>query len=278
MTMALVGFLNYVCMHILEYPLYSLSTVLTFLVVGYAIAIKFGGVEEDEREEIESVKFLVIVFLSMFMGPQFPLVLGVCLLMEGQMWPCYNYAIFMSLLSKCVWWWLGNRYEYSGVDILKTYVYSDSYAIALNALSLIVYLNSPFLLNFTLLNCRLLIPKSREEIVKIQTYELFSIVQFEGSLADEYQAMPFSAEFVKYLQSSNMKFTAVLLLGLISSIWTTLYNNEKILFTVVCVPVLVLISLVTLTTLLMVVLILAYYESKIKQEHYQEVVNTNDTL
>jgi hypothetical protein len=62
----------------------------------------------------------------------------------------------MSLLSKCVWWWLGNRYEYSGVDILKTYVYSSSYAIFLNGLSLVVYLNSPFILNFLLLNYRLL--------------------------------------------------------------------------------------------------------------------------
>ena len=58
------------------------------------------------------------------MGAYYPLVLGVCLLIEAQIWRCYNYAIFMSLLSKCVWWWLGNRYEYSGVDILKTYVYS----------------------------------------------------------------------------------------------------------------------------------------------------------
>lgn len=67
----------------------------------------------------------------------------------------------MSLLSKCVWWWLGNRYEYSGVDILKTYVYSDSYAIFLNGLSLVVYLNSPFVLNLVLMNCRLLSEKEK---------------------------------------------------------------------------------------------------------------------
>lgn len=69
----------------------------------------------------------------------------------------------MSLLSKCVWWWLGNRYEYSGVDILKTYVYSSSYAIFLNGLTLVIYLNSPFILNFVLLNYRLLSLQPRIE-------------------------------------------------------------------------------------------------------------------
>lgn len=90
------------------------------------------------------------------MGPHFPLILAVCLYIERQTANCYNYSILMSLLSKCVWWWLGNRYEYSGVDILKTYVYSSSYAIVLNGVSLLIYLNSPFILNFVLLNCRLL--------------------------------------------------------------------------------------------------------------------------
>lgn len=61
-----------------------------------------------------------------------------------------------------------------------------------------------------------------------------------------------------------MKYCGVLLLGLVSSIWTTLFNNEKILFTVVCVPVLVLITLVSLSTLLLVVLLSLHYESKLK--------------
>lgn len=90
------------------------------------------------------------------MGLHFPLILIGCLLIEQSASKCHSFAIIMSLLSKCIWWWLGNRYEYSGVDILKTYVYSDSYAIFLNGLSLVVYLNSPFILNLVLLNCRLL--------------------------------------------------------------------------------------------------------------------------
>jgi len=69
-----------------------------------------------------------------------------------------------------------------------------------------------------------------------------------------------------------MKFSGVLLLGLVTSVWETIYNNEKILFTVVCVPILVLISLVTLTTLLMVILASFYYESKIKHQ-YEKVTS-----
>jgi len=69
-----------------------------------------------------------------------------------------------------------------------------------------------------------------------------------------------------------MKFSGVLLLGLVTSVWETIYNNEKILFTVVCVPILVLISLVTLTTLLMVIVASFYYESKIKHQ-YEKVTS-----
>ena len=70
---------------------------------------------------------------------------------------------------------------------------------------------------------------------------------------------------VDQLEEANMKFSGVLLLGLVSSVWTTLYNNEKILFTVVCVPVLVLISLVTLSTLVLVLILSYYYQGRATQ-------------
>ena len=97
------------------------------------------------------------------MGVYFPLILVVCLSIERQASSCYNYSIMMSLLSKCIWWWLGNRYEYSGVDILKTYVYSQKYAIFLNGISLIIYLNSPFIMTFSLLNRRILSKRDQIE-------------------------------------------------------------------------------------------------------------------
>jgi hypothetical protein len=77
---------------------------------------------------------------------------------------------------------------------------------------------------------------------------------------------------VSELEEHNMKFSAVLLLGLVTSVWETIYNNEKILFTVVCVPILVMISLVTLSTLLMVIVASFYYESKIKRQ-YEKVAS-----
>lgn len=64
------------------------------------------------------------------------------------------------------------------------------------------------------------------------------------------------------------------MLGLVSSIWTTLFNNEKILFTVVCVPVLVLIALITLSTLLMTLGLLAYFGRKVKSEYHQLELET----
>ena len=127
----------------------------------------------------------------------------------------------MSLLSKCVWWWLGNRYEYSGVDILKTYVYSDSYAIALNAFSLIVYLNSPFILNFALINCRMLTPTSKGGL-RLEEIPLGPSSSQLSSATPSTQQKPYSAEFVAFLQCNNMKYSGVLLLGLVSSIWTTI--------------------------------------------------------
>lgn len=66
-----------------------------------------------------------------------------------------------------------------------------------------------------------------------------------------------------------MKYAGVLMLGLVSSIWTTLYNNEKILFTVVCVPVLVLITLITLSTLALVISVSCFYGRRRKNEYHR---------
>ena len=140
----------------MQNQMHAISISQTLMIVAFSFLLWLADLSSQEKQLRNNIRFLVISFLSVFMGPHFPLILAVCLYIERQTANCYNYSILMSLLSKCVWWWLGNRYEYSGVDILKTYVYSSSYAIVLNGVSLLIYLNSPFILNFVLLNCRLL--------------------------------------------------------------------------------------------------------------------------
>lgn len=153
---AFLSYTNYLFTHLVQKPIYEISIIQALIIIGYVAVLCSGHLESTARGQSSDVKFIVINFLSVFMGPHFPLILAVCLIIEQQVANCYNYAIIMSLLAKCVWWWLGNRYEYSGVDILKTYVYSQSYAIILNGVSLVIYLNSPFILNFVFVNCRLL--------------------------------------------------------------------------------------------------------------------------
>lgn len=59
-------------------------------------------------------------------------------------------------------------------------------------------------------------------------------------------------KFLSFLTKSNYKYTGVLLLGLDTGLWTSIINNEKLLFTVLCVPILVLTTVITLTTLIIV--------------------------
>jgi hypothetical protein len=150
----MMSYINYIAVNCAREPIYLISNAQGLIIVAWFLSFCFHSAHHPDFSSSETVKFLGINFISVFMGLHFPMIIIVSLWIERQISNCYNYTIIMSLLSKCIWWWLGNRYEYSGVDILKTYVYSDKYAVFLNGLSLVVYLNSPFILNLILINCR----------------------------------------------------------------------------------------------------------------------------
>jgi hypothetical protein len=61
----------------------------------------------------------------------------------------------MSILAESAWWWMGNRYEYSGIDVMKSYIFCPKYIPFLNAICLVIYLLSPYLLIFSMINYRL---------------------------------------------------------------------------------------------------------------------------
>jgi hypothetical protein len=58
----------------------------------------------------------------------------------------------MSILAESAWWWMGNRYEYSGIDVMKSYIFCAKYIPFLNAICLLIYLLSPYLLVFSMIN------------------------------------------------------------------------------------------------------------------------------
>lgn len=45
-----------------------------------------------------------------------------------------------------MWWLLGNRYEYSSIDIKKSFVFSQNFIMGLNAAVLLFWYVSPFIL------------------------------------------------------------------------------------------------------------------------------------
>lgn len=57
---------------------------------------------------------------------------------------CYPY--FCYLVSHYVWWVLGNRYEYSSIDIRQSYIFSTTYHSYLNPTCLCVHMMAPYLL------------------------------------------------------------------------------------------------------------------------------------
>jgi hypothetical protein len=44
-----------------------------------------------------------------------------------------------------MWWLLGNRYEYSSIDIRKSFVFSQEFVMGLNAIVLLFWYVSPFM-------------------------------------------------------------------------------------------------------------------------------------
>jgi hypothetical protein len=60
--------------------------------------------------------------------------------------------LFFSFLAEALWWFMGNRFEYSGVDAIKSYIFSQEYNPTLNGISLFIYVISPYLTVFLLRN------------------------------------------------------------------------------------------------------------------------------
>ena len=58
------------------------------------------------------------------MGPFAPISVAACLIFDSYLHICYNFPVLMSLLAKLVWWYYGMVYDYSSVNIQRTYVYS----------------------------------------------------------------------------------------------------------------------------------------------------------
>lgn len=98
-------FANYILTHALESQIYPFTVIHSLAIIGLAAFI--GLFEEHTPEEF---LFLVVNYLSAFMGPHFPVILVVCLLIEREIAGYINYAAIMGLLAKCIWWWIGNRY------------------------------------------------------------------------------------------------------------------------------------------------------------------------
>ena len=106
--LCVVSYINYNCSHILNDPFYLLSIFQTIAIIAGAFLMTYRWI--TPRSLFLFKRILVVTLLSLFMGPNFPIVIAATLIIENSMWRCYNYAIFMSLLAKCTWWWLGNRY------------------------------------------------------------------------------------------------------------------------------------------------------------------------
>lgn len=97
---AFLIFCFYISAYVLSNTMHFLAQLQSLLILCYIVSFWVVGV----KISVEEIKFLSIGFLSIFMGPQFPVVLGVCLILDKCLQYCPNYAVLMSLLAKIIWW------------------------------------------------------------------------------------------------------------------------------------------------------------------------------
>ncbi len=65
--------------------------------------------------------------------------------------------ILVSLIAEYMWWILGNRYEYSSIDISKSYIFSVSFDLYLNAIGLVLWFVAPYLIAIVYVDQRIYI-------------------------------------------------------------------------------------------------------------------------
>lgn len=79
MIIAVLSYLNYIFSNLLKSPIYEVSIIQTITLIGYTVILCLGEMSSEERSLGDNLKFIVINFLSVFMGPHFPLILAVCM-------------------------------------------------------------------------------------------------------------------------------------------------------------------------------------------------------
>lgn len=78
MLIAVLAFSFYISAYILGRTMHSVAQLHTVLIVWYIMSFWVLRI----KASVEDIKFITIAFLSVFMGPQFPLVLLVCLILD----------------------------------------------------------------------------------------------------------------------------------------------------------------------------------------------------
>jgi len=141
----LLSYINYVSTYYSHQSFYLLRICIVFIIAAWLIFSKINA----------HYLFVIFNFLSLFLGPAGPIILSACYCIEKHCSSMNAYPLIMSMLAESAWWWMGNRYEYSGIDVMKSYIFCGEYIPYLNGLCLLIYLLSPYLLVFFLINYRL---------------------------------------------------------------------------------------------------------------------------
>ncbi len=51
-----------------------------------------------------------------------------------------------------MWWILGNRYEYSSIDIKKSYIFTNHFSLWVNAIGMILWFTGPYIIALVLVD------------------------------------------------------------------------------------------------------------------------------
>ena len=117
---------------------------------------------------ISTSNFLVLTLSTLWLGRYGPVIIGVV----WCWWRLYKDIkgqgqLIFGLVAECIWWWMGNRFEYSGVDALGSFVFSAEYSPWLNSIGLAVYLVCPQLIFLELLSFQIKEQGHSKEPIKI---------------------------------------------------------------------------------------------------------------
>jgi hypothetical protein len=92
------------------------------------------------------------IIMLLFLGVQGPIIIFFCKSASKILGKLSISPLFFGLLGEMLWWLMGNRFEYSGVDVVKSYIFSSEYHPLINGISLLILMIAPHLTLFIHMN------------------------------------------------------------------------------------------------------------------------------